>query len=456
MSESTIRKPADYLESGYIYQIQLRSFTPEGTLNSAEKMLPYIKSIGAAVVYLCPCFGTDDDPDVAGWSDRQRKSGVNNAQNPYRISDYFNIDPEYGTMDDLKSFVAAAHALDLKVILDLVYFHCGPRAVFLAEHPEFIIRDEDGKPALGQWRFPKLNYDSAELREYMWQNMELYVRDCDVDGYRCDVGAAVPLDFWMEGRRRIDAIKPDLMMLCEGTDPNYLAAFDLNYSWMPRGEIYNCVANGAPASNVSDTLEKFNREHLQNTYHSILLLENHDTANDDYENRLEKRIGNAAMDAAFVTHFLMPNVPFVYNGTEVCDTNRHSIWASRTHGANLTIDWQNALTAEGKARMKLISTLAMLRRNIPVLGLYGAINYANSGCDSVLAYVRSAGENSSDERKIAVLVNLSGEGKSASTDIRADSIGPVLLHGAAVSVSSESGCICAALEPFGYAVVDVK
>ena len=197
------RKMSDELKKSVFYQIFPRAFTSEGTLEAAEKMLPEVKEIGVTHVYLCPIFEMDDDMDKSHWSDRHAKSGFDNPKNPYRMSDYYKIDPEYGTDDDLLSFVRSAHKLGLKVLLDLVYLHCGPKAVFIKEHPDFILRDEAGNPVDLDWHFPGINFESRELREYLWRNMEYFVEKFDIDGYRCDVGDRVPLDFWIEGRKRI-------------------------------------------------------------------------------------------------------------------------------------------------------------------------------------------------------------------------------------------------------------
>ena len=444
-----MRKPQNYLERGIIYQINLRAFTNEGTLREAEKLLPHIREI-ADIVYLCPCFVQDSDADIAGWSDRTRKSGLNNPENPYRISDYYNVDPEYGTNDDLKHYVDAAHELGLKVILDLVYFHCGPNAVFLAEHPDFIVRDADGKPDVGLWRFPKLNYESKELREYMIGNMELFVRDFGVDGYRCDVGDAVPLDFWAEARERIDALNPNLMMLNEGTKPDYINVFDLNDSWNLRGALDDVIEKGQPASHVRDVVLDFSEKHLQGSFQSIFLLENHDTVNDDYENRLEKRVGSEAMDAMFVVNLLLPNVPFIYCGTEICDTNRHSIWGNRFHGANLTIDWQNLQTVEGKRRMKLLKKLYKLRHGLPEVGLSSKLEFVNTDSEKVLTFVRGEGEN-----RLAVIVNLGNEPVNASAEVGALDLEPWMMSGASVSLAGTEGKLTASLKPYGYAVVEL-
>lgn len=440
---------ADVLKTGVVYQINLRAFTPEGTLAAAEKLLPHIRSLGADIVYLCACATADRDADCAGWSDRQRASGLNNPCNPYRICDYNTIDSEYGDLEDLKRFVAASHEVGLRVLLDLVYFHCGPNAVFLAEHPDFIVRDPDGTPALGSWRFPQLNFGSPELREYLMRNMELFVRDCDVDGFRCDVGDAVPLDFWAEACARIDALKPGLVMINEGVNAAYLDVFDLNYGWYLREAFVACVEGKQPAGVIAETQLAYSREHLRGTWRSIALLENHDTVNDDYRNRLEKRIGKRAMDAGLVINYTLPNVPFLYNGTEVCDTNRHSIWGNRFHGANLVIDWQNALTADGMDRIALLRLLAQLRHNVPALGMEGALAFAQTKDAQVLTYFR---ENAG--QRCLVAVNLSDEPVCAQVAAGASACEALLVRGAEAQWNDKG--LSMALEPWGFAVLELK
>ena len=138
-----------------IYQLFPRAFTREGTLAAASAHLADIASLGVDYVYLCPVFLSDDGMDKTYWSERQIASGFENPKNPYRMKDYFAVDPEYGTKEDLINFVKRAHELGLKVLFDLVYYHCGPNAVFLKEHPDFIQRTPDGSPFTGEWAFPR-------------------------------------------------------------------------------------------------------------------------------------------------------------------------------------------------------------------------------------------------------------------------------------------------------------
>lgn len=390
MSETTAKRAPAYLKDAVVYQINLRSFTLDGTLKAAERLLPHIASLGADIVYLCPVTLADDDPRREFWSDRQKKSELENPKNIYRVKDYYAVDPEYGADDDLKSFVAAAHKLGLRVILDLVYYHCGPAAAFLEEHPDFVIREADGSVKNGLWHFPELNFESPALREYLWKNMEYFVREFDVDGYRCDVAGAVPLDFWEEGRRRIDALKPDLIMLAEndGIVPEQRAAFDFSYGGFPwvtpgvlkgekpvsalRHEAEHRVANTLPGSRF------------------LLGFDNHDTANDQYDERLEKLMPAEKIEAAFAFFFALGGVPFLYSGQEVADARRHSIFGNRFFGKNLVVDWANAVTPAGARRMAFLKKLIAFRRAHPALTEGKTVWLDNAAPDALLTFRREA------------------------------------------------------------------
>lgn len=391
LNQRQAKSSPEWLTGGVMYQIQPRAFTPEGTLKAAQARLPRLAELGVTVLYLCPVFVADDDMDRTFWSPRQKKSGMNNPRNPYRMKDFYHVDSEYGTDEGLKDFVAAAHALKLRVLLDLVYLHCGPKAVFLAEHPEFIKRDKDGKPVNAAWAFPALNYDCPALREYMWQNMEWWVRDFNVDGFRCDVGDGVPLDFWETGRARVEKIRPDVGMLSEGMrKADQLKAFDLDYGW---GQAFKSFDD---ASAIRALCESLRRERPIGGAKFIRFVDNHDFSNDDYENRLEKRWGAARVDAALVALFSLDGVPFLYNGQEVADAARHSIFG------RAAIDWANGESEAGRERFAFCQKLCALRRGVPEL-TKGETEWLDSDQPkSVLSFARVSGAG-----RVVALVNVS-------------------------------------------------
>ena len=441
MINHSVKEAPAFLRQSVIYQINLRTFTPEGTLKAAEKRLPHVASIGVDIVYLCPVVLADDDPRPEFWSERQRKSGCNNPKNSYRISDFYAIDPEYGTDADLKDFVAAAHRLGLRVLLDLVYFHCGPSAVFLKEHPDFVMRAQDGSAENGFWCFPKLNYDSPGLREYLWRNMEYFIREFDVDGYRCDVAGLVPLDFWEEGRRRIDALKPDLVMLAESEGDRrdeQRFAFELNYGFSFFQNVPRVLLGDKPVCTLREAHEKLRALALPGA-RFIHGTDNHDLANDQYENRVEK-VCPEWCPASLVLCFALDGVPMLYNGQEIADAHRHNFFANRFHGPVQGIDWTQQNSPAAETRMRLVRGLITLRRSTPALTL-GATRWVDTPWpEELLAFRRET-----PEQTVFAVVNL---GHAART--LALPSGRLLLSGGMAACSG--GAVT--LPPGGYLLLE--
>ena len=375
-----------WLIEGVMYQINPRAFTPEGTLKAATAKLPKLAELGVTVIYICPVFVSDDDMDLSGWSPRQKASKMNNPRNPYRIKDYYHVDPEYGTDGDLKTFIAESHRLKMRVMLDIVYMHCGPTAVFLKDHPDFVQHDKNGKIVTNDYNFPVLNFASQGLREYLWKNMEWFVRDFDADGYRCDVGDAVPLDFWEAGRARMEKIKPDCVMLSEGQrKADQLKAFDLDYSWLN--------FNPKDASATRRQWGKLVAERPMGGAKFIRFVENHDVANEQYEKRIEKTWGAAKIKAALVLCFTIDGVPLLYNGEEVADAARHSIFG------RAAIDWASGETPNGKDRFAFCQSLCTMRRTEKALTHGDVVWLDNDRPKTVLSFLRRAG----DERIVTVI-----------------------------------------------------
>jgi len=391
LNERQARTSPEWVTGGVMYQIQPRAFTPEGTLRAATARLPKVAELGVDIVYLCPVFVSDDDPDPKGWSPRQRKSGLNNPRNMYRMKDYYHVDPEYGTDDDLKALIAEAHRLGMRVLLDMVYLHCGPNAVFLDEHPDFVKRDEAGKIVTAAWGFPAINMANPELREYLWKNMEYWVRDFGADGFRCDVSDGIPLDFWETARERLERIRPgQICVLAEGTRrEDQLKAFDLDYGWGFKWD---------DAAGVRKQWVKMRDERPRGGARFIRFIDNHDIANDAYDNRLDKAWGTARVNATLVALFTLDGVPFLYNGQEVADTARHSIFG------RLPIDWASGETPTGQARFAFCQQLCEMRHAERAL-THGSLEWLdNDAPDAVLSFLRTL-----DNEQILTVVNLKGQ-----------------------------------------------
>ncbi len=396
LSQRQARVSPEWLTQGVMYQVWLRAFTPEGTLRAAAKRLEQVAASGATIVYLSPVCLQDDDVRREFWSERQKACGLNNPRNPYRIKDYNAVDPEYGTEADLHAFIAEAHRLKLRVLMDLVYFHCGPTSA-LMEHPEFFKKDKDGKVSTGQWHFPVLNFDAPALREHLWANMAHWIKDFNVDGFRCDVSDAVPLDFWEQARERLTLLRPDLVILAEGErKADQLAAFDVNYSFVWYYETRDVFAQKKPASALRALWEKTRNDRPQGA-RFIRFTENHDFANDTTTNRVEKLWSHNGAAAMLAVNFTLDGVPFLYNGQEVADAAPQSIYA------RWPVAWAAGETPAGKARFAFCQKLCAMRRDELAL-TQGSVTWLdNDAPDAVLSYVRTLGSE-----QILTVVNLAG------------------------------------------------
>lgn len=356
-----------YLRTAVIYQMFLRAFDERGTIRAATEHLGEIAALGADIIYLCPFVQHDSSQDPANFSERMKKSGLPNPRNPYRLSDYYQIDPEYGCDADFEAFVKQAHALGMRVMMDLVYLHCGPAASFLVDHPNFARHNEDGSIMLTSFGFPILDFTQPDLREYLLDNMLYFVRRFDIDGYRCDCGDMIPLDFWAEGVRRIRAERPDFVMLNEGDHFEALEeVFDLNYGspwlwWMTEH-----LRGRAGAEKVRDAYRRICMPDGISC-RNILSLENHDYVNDAYDDRIEKTVPVGAIEGAFLLTALLPGTMFLYNGEEYADTARHSIMGCRENAPGLCIDRSRVQTAEAQHRYAFLRTLIGLRHTLPVV-----------------------------------------------------------------------------------------
>ena len=390
--ETPAKPVTDFVRKAIIYQVSMRAFSKEGTFAAVTARMGEIAATGADILQLMPFAEADADEDRAHWSARQKASGCDNPRNPYRVSDYFRIDPEYGTGDDLRALVSAAHAHGMKVLADLVYYHAGP--TFARRHPDFVQRNADGTPADGQWAFPKLDFGNPELREHLWSNMEWLVRDFGIDGFRCDVGDAIPLDFWEEGRRRVEAVKPDVIMLDEGMrGDDQRAAFDINYCF-PNSHVEDILRGDLPAEDFARVLDVVEAGACRGA-RFLRNYDNHDIANDHGEERFERVFGPFAADMLLFLCHTLGGVPFLYCGCEFNDAARHSIFANK---GQCVID----RGGDHSRRQALLRDLARLYKGVPAFHRGARAWVRTDRPAQILSYVREA-----DGARLFAAVNFS-------------------------------------------------
>ena len=425
----------DWFKKSAVYQINPRTFCADGTIKAVTEQLPVLADFGFGILYLCPIFEQDDSADPQNWSTRQKASQTGNPKNPYRMNDYFRIDSEYGTMDDLREFVAQAHRLGMHVVLDLVYLHIGPNAEILKRFPDFAAKNADGTIKCTRWNFPYLNYESQGLREYLWSNMSYYIGAIGADGFRCDVGDEVPLDFWQEGIRRVRAIKPDAVMINEGENAEHLSVFDANYGFYWHNCLFDLLTGAMSAQDVIAQ-----HTHYKNLYPAggIVLrdMDNHDTVT-DWPYRIEQHFGNACMELILALNYTIDGVPMVYCGNELADQAKLSMFANRFYPGAFAVTDRNAAGEPVARRKDIIKKLNGLKAQVSALS-DGEMEWIPMGNASVLAFQRTG---TSEQIRFA------GNFSETTAEIRLSG-GEVLLSNHAL-VQNDT----VSLSPYGYVII---
>ncbi len=304
-----VRHP-EWARDAVIYQINQRQMTPEGTFRAAEAHLPRIRDLGADIVWLMPV-------NPIGEVNRKGKLG-----SPYAVQDYLAVNPEFGTTDDLRHFVTTAHDLGLKVILDWVANHTAWDNVLTEEHPEWYARDWKGDFRPTPWwdwdDIIDLDYDQVPLREYMADAMCHWVREADVDGFRCDVAGFVPLDFWERAREQLEAIKPVFLLAEWDTRDLHDAAFDASYAWSWNSALHG-VAQGRTDLEPLRVYYAWNTRSWPRDAMRMTFVSNHDM--NAWEGTEFEQFGDA-LEAAVVLSVVGEGIPLIYNGQEAGSDKR--------------------------------------------------------------------------------------------------------------------------------------
>lgn len=293
-----------WVKNGVFYEIFPRNFSRAGNFNGITEQLDRLKALGVNVLWLMPIHPTG----------QLKKKGT--IGSPYAVRDYYAINPDYGTADDLRRLVREAHRRDMKVIIDLVANHTSWDSV-LMKRPAFYTRDSSGNVVspVADWAdVADLNFDNPAVRDYLLEMLKYWLREFDLDGYRADVAGMIPTDFWERARAELEKAKPDIVMLAEAHEPDLLKeAFDLDYAWPFFHALSEAAAGLRPATALRETWQEERRRFPKGALH-LRFVDNHD------ERRAIARVGERGTLAAMTIVFTLDGVPLVYNGMEVGDT----------------------------------------------------------------------------------------------------------------------------------------
>jgi glycosidase len=289
-----------------LYQVNMRAFSKEGNFAGVAKRLDSIKALGANVIYLMPHYPVGK---------------VKSVNSPYCIQDYTAVNPEFGTLDDLRSLVAGAHKRNIAVLLDWVANHTSFDNVWI-KNKSWYLQDSSGNiispPGTGWNDVAQLNFKNEDMRQAMINAMKYWVLAANVDGFRCDYADGPPVDFWKQAIDTLHRLpNRKLLMMAEGRKSElYGVGFDFNFGFrffetLKRIYARNRSVLSIDSLNVSDykgTVDEGQR--------IIRYTSNHDVNGSD-GTPLELFGGEKGSMAAFVVAAYMKSVPMIYNGQEV-------------------------------------------------------------------------------------------------------------------------------------------
>ena len=374
----------EWSRNATIYQLNTRQFTPEGTFRAAEKQLSRIKALNVDIVWLMPVH-------PIGVKNRKGPLG-----SPYAVQDYYGVNPEFGTLDDLKHFIATAHALGLHVILDWVANHTAWDNVLATQHPEWYKHDWKGAFRPTPWfdwsDIIDLDYRSPGLRKYMTDALKYWVREAGVDGYRCDVAGFVPVDFWNNARRELDAIKPVFMLAEWESRDLHAEAFDLTYAWSWYSAVHD-IAAGKSDLGALFNYYSWNEGFFPPDIMRMTFVSNHDK--NAWDGTGPEQFG-PALPAAIALSVVGDGLPLLYGGQEAGETKRLKFFEKDP------IVWQ-----ENPAGELYRNLFALKHANTALWNAHwGApmVQVTNSAPNEVLSFVRS-----NDRDKVFAVFNFSAK-----------------------------------------------
>lgn len=359
-----------------MYQINIRAFSEGGNFKGIIPRLDSIKDLGINLIYLMPI---------------NPVGKLNSVNSPYCLSDYLSVNPEFGSLQDLRELVNEAHKRDMAIILDWVANHTSWDNVWI-KNKSWYQQDNSGNiisPPKQNWKdVAQLNFSNNEMRQAMISAMKYWVLTANVDGFRCDYSDGPPFDFWKEA---IDTLRNKtghkLIMLAEGTRKNhYEAGFDYIFGFRTF-ETLKRIYKSNRGVNFIDSLNISEFQGASEKQGVVRYTSNHDVNGSD-GTPLELFDGERGSLAAFTVVAYMKGIPMIYNGQEVGTPYRLTFPFTSKN-----IQWSNnpGITAEYKKIIAFRNSNEAIRRG-------KLISYSN---EDVCAF-----EKTMDKQKVLVIVNL--------------------------------------------------
>lgn len=371
-AESSLPK---WVEDAIVYQIFVDRFKPAGedpwiesddlrkvfggSLQGVTEKLPYIKAMGFNTVWLTPIFASP-------------------SHHGYDSSDYYQINPKFGTMDGFLELIETAHFLQIRVILDFVANHCSNEHSYFKDavnnrnsqyHDYFVWKDWPNYESFyNVYSMPKVNLAYGSPARETMLNCAKYWLEKGVDGFRLDYAHGPEQDFWIDFRHVCETVKPDCWTFGEVVQPADIQA-SFAGGLMGTLDFVLCQALRSTFAQGKWSLANFaaflqaHFSYFSNSFSLPAFLDNHDMNRFLYAANNNEKL----LKLALLVLYVLPGPPIFYYGTEIPLSQKRSIHARDAQGfdeARLPMAWD---LEKSYQFTEYLARLADIRQKYPQL-----------------------------------------------------------------------------------------
>ncbi|WP_280771895.1 alpha-amylase family glycosyl hydrolase [Salipaludibacillus daqingensis] len=439
----------DHFPETVFYEIFVRAFQDSsgdgiGDIAGMTERLDYLEELGIEALWLMPI---NPSPTYHG----------------YDVTDYYDINPDYGSLDDFRAFIDQAHERGIKVIMDLVVNHASYEHEWFQEalndkdspyRDWFIWADEDTNvDERGEWGqnlwhgeepnqymsvfwegMPDLNMDNQDVRDKIYDIGEFWLDDVGVDGFRLDAAkhiypgeAEKNHQWWAEFRSEMEAVNEDVFLVGEVWDIPQVTGpylergfhstfnFDLGENIIQAARQERGQRLVSSLVNVLDRYADYSDDYIDSTF-----LTNHDI--DRVMSQLQGNDDRAKIAASLLLS--LPGSPFIYYGEEIGMEGQKPdehirepmLWYDEPEEADGQTTWINPrhnrsddapsvenMKDDENSLWRHYQTWVHLRRSHSAL-LYGEIEESSTDGEGIVSFIRE-----SDDERLLVIHNLSKE-----------------------------------------------
>jgi glycosidase len=372
----------EWMDDSVMYEVNIRQYTTEGTFNAFKDELPRLKELGVEVLWFMP---------IHEISVTKRLGSLGSY---YAITDYYSINPEFGSLNDFEELVDEAKSMGFKIVLDIVFNHTGWDHEWILDHPEYYIQSNGVITYPETWQdVAHLDTSQPEVIEELSDVLTYWVSEFDIDGFRCDYAGGVEASTWEILREDVEAIKSDIFFLAEdSSNYSWFDTFNANYGgWSLHGYLTQIASGSYSKTGLTTYLRLMNSRYPIGAF-PLNFVTNHDM--NSWEFTLDDHFGES-LDLVTMLTFTLPGMPLIYSGMESSLEHQLQFFEKDE------INWNNY------DRQPYLEKLIDLKISHPALfndNFSNSTDFLYSSDDSLFAFVRFDEET---EDMVIVLANLS-------------------------------------------------